>query len=68
MSGSATKKLVRKLGELRGMQVVPSARFFIAERERPLEEGEVIRATRGAELNLGYLGARLTCERPPAAI
>lgn len=43
-SGSAARKLVRRLGRLGGSIIVPAGSFFVAGREGPLEEGEIERA------------------------
>lgn len=41
---TAAKKLDRKMRKLGGKRLVPPETFFVAEREGPLEEGEVERA------------------------
>ena len=60
MSGSAARKLARRLRKLGGVQVMPPESFFVAAREGPLEEREVEHAKRWAESILGYLEARKT--------
>jgi flavodoxin I len=41
---TAAKKLDRKLRKLGGKRIAPPETFFVAEREGPLEEGELERA------------------------
>jgi flavodoxin len=58
MSGSAARKLARRLRKLGGEQVMLPESFFVAAREGPLEKGELEHAKRWAESILGYLDAR----------
>ncbi len=48
LSGSAANKIAKRLAQLGGVLVVPPESFFVVERARPLETGEIERAAQWA--------------------
>jgi hypothetical protein len=48
-SGSAASRIASKLKRTGASLILPPESFFVAEREGPLEEGELERAARWAE-------------------
>lgn len=48
-SGSAATRIAHKLKKAGASLIVPSESFFVAEREGPLEEGELVRAVHWAQ-------------------
>lgn len=55
---TAARKLAKKLRKLGGKQVVPPETFHVMEREGPLYDGELVRASRWAESIGKQLAAR----------